>query len=109
MALPATISKVKHVRRSLSAAKAKTDERRPAANQIDSDREHPHRDDGAERREAGDGPAGRVGGIVFGGRVRRFGSYHRAFPVHDLAPGRPCRAVNAAPSDLFPAPPQPRQ
>src|SRR5690242_5700976 len=52
-----------------------------------SDREHPHRDDGAERRKSGDGPAGGIGGFIVDRVVRRFGSHHCVAPLHGLPPG----------------------
>src|SRR5580693_9357018 len=55
--------------------------RKAKADENDSDRKHPDRDDGAERGQAGDGPAGRVGGVVLGACMRHLGSHHRVAPV----------------------------
>jgi hypothetical protein len=44
--------------------------------------EHPNREDRTQRRQATDGPAGRVKGLVVTGAAHRVGSYRLCSPVH---------------------------
>jgi hypothetical protein len=48
----------------------------------DSDGKNPYRQDGAQRRQAADGPAGHIGHLVFTGNPHRLGS-GRAISPHD--------------------------
>src|SRR6478736_3576430 len=59
-------------------------------NALASDSEHPDRNDGAQRYDPAQGPAGCVEDVVVGGAAHRVGFRGCGSPVHGASPAQAC-------------------